>query len=59
MSRRPCILIGAVLAVEYDKAKFGEAARAETIATALEETVRKTIGVKVVRFEAKHSSIAE
>lgn len=57
--RKSCVLISTIISVEYDKSKFGEANRAETIAQYLEDAVRKTTGVKVVKWRALHSSVAE
>ncbi len=59
MTRQPCVLIGAIIAIPYDKTKFGEANRAETIAQHLEDAVRKTVGVRVVKWEPKHTSIGD
>ena len=54
--RQPCVLITAVIAIPYDKTKFGEANRAETIAQHLEKAVSETIGVQVQKWSAKHGA---
>lgn len=58
MTRRPCILITTTITIPYDKSKFGEANRAETIAQHLEKAVSETIGVQVQTWAAKHSSVS-
>lgn len=59
MKRQSCILIGAIIYVPYDKAQFGEANRAETIATNLAKVVGGTIGVKMKKWDARHAAVAE